>query len=370
MKTAYKRKVLVYLFGSLGDTIVAIPALRAVRRHFGNAELVLLHNTPQNQVVSASDVIPTNLIDRSIDYTSSAGQVSNYFRLWMKIHTEKFDAAVYLVISERPARSVRRDRLFFRSCGIRELFGFNAFSMDQLYPIDHDGRPGTVDHEAVRKLQRLEADGIQRSPSEDLRQPLFEASSIEQEEMSRWLAPLRQKPDRPLLAMAPGCKTPANFWPTENFVSIAKQLAAEHLCEIVIVGGPAEKQLGDDLVANLGTGINAAGKFAVRGSAALLSLCNLYFGLDTGTTHLAAAVGTPVVALFHERDNPGQWFPLGNGHTIFQHDVACAGCRSQECPVAGHPCMKGISVEPVLEELRKKLRSKEKNASDLRILKV
>lgn len=370
MKTERKRKVLVYLFGSLGDTIVAIPALRAVRRHFADAEIVLLQNTQPSNVVTASEVIPKNLIDRSLAYTSRSGQISSYFNLWTKIRAEKFDAAVYLVISERPERSVRRDRFFFRSCGIREHLGFHSFSKQELYPVDETGRPAMTQHEAIRKLERLEKDGIEVSRSEDLRQPFFDITAAEQAETEKWLAPLRQKPQLPLLAIAPGCKTPANFWQTENFLGIAKQLAAEDLCEIVIVGGPAEIQMGDDLIEKIGSGINAAGKFAVRDSAVLLSLCELYLGLDTGTTHLAAAVGTPVVALFHERDNPGQWFPLGDGHTIIQHDIPCSGCRSQECLVAGHPCMNGISAEPVLEELRKKLRSVETGSSELRILKV
>lgn len=370
MKAPSQKKVLVYLIGSLGDTIVAIPALRAVRRHFADAEIVLLQNTQPNHVVTASEVIPKNLIDRSLAYTSGAGQISSYFHLWTKIRAEKFDAAVYLVISERPEASVRRDRLFFRSCGIRKLFGFHAFSKNELYPIDESGRPAMTQHEAVRKLERLKNDGITISRSEDLSQPFFGISKAEKAETEKWLAQLREKPHLPLLAIAPGCKTPANFWPTENFISIAKQLTAEDLCEIVIVGGLAEKQLGDGFIEKIGSGINAAGKFAVRDSAVLLWLCDLYLGLDTGTTHLAAAVGTPIVALFHERDNPGQWFPLGDGHTIFQHDVPCAGCRRQECPVVGHPCLNGISAEPVLEELRIKLRSVETGSPELRILKA
>ncbi|MFT3745250.1 MAG: glycosyltransferase family 9 protein [Pyrinomonadaceae bacterium] len=367
METKRRQKVLVYIIGSLGDTIVAIPALRAVRRHFGNAEIVLLQNTQPNHVVTASEVIPKNLIDRSLDYSSGN---ASYFGLWKKIRGERFDAAVYLVISERPESSVRRDRFFLRSCGIRNLFGFHAFSREKLYPVDDLGRPAIVEHEALRKLERLANDGIEVSTSDDLKRPFFETASKEKAKMAGWLAGVWKNPDLPLLALAPGCKTPANSWPTENFVSIAKHLIAENLCQIMIVGGPAEAKLGDAMAAEIGGGINAAGKFAVRESAVLLSLCDLYFGLDTGTTHLAAAVGTPVVALFHERDNPGQWFPLGDGHRVFQHDVACAGCRCQECPVAGHPCMNGIQVEPVLDELRNKLASLKNTEQSLRVLKV
>lgn len=355
------KKVLVYLFGSLGDTIVAIPALRAVRRHFGDAEIVLLQNVQTNGIVKASDVIPDGLIDRSLEYQSqikAANQISTYFPLWRQIRAEKFDAAVYLVLSERPERSVTRDRYFFRLCGIRELIGFHAFSREELYPKDIEGRPSMTEHEAIRKLFRIERDGIEVQKNEDLLQPFFTFSHEEREELSDWLRSQRKAPELPLLALAPGCKTPANFWPTDNFIQLAKKLVAENVCEIVIVGGKAETGIAEEIIANVGKGINAAGKFSVRRSAVLLSLCDLYLGLDTGTTHLAAAVGTPCVALFHERDNPGQWFPLGPGHTIFQHHVPCAGCRTSVCPVAGHPCMTAIPFAAILQEVRSSLGSR------------
>ncbi len=353
--TSERKKVLVYLFGSLGDTIVAIPALRALRRHFAGAEFVLLQNAQTNGVVAASEVMPAGLIDRSLDYQSK--NKLGYFWLWKKIRREKFDAAVYLVISERPERSVTRDRYFFRSCGIPELIGFHSFSRDQLYPVDPNGRPAATEHEALRKLIRIECDGVDVLKNEDLSQPFFKFQPDDLEIVSKWLQPLRKNPNLPLVAIAPGCKTPANFWPTANFIEIAQKLSTENVCETVIVGGKNEAGIGDEIINAVGSGINAAGKLSVKESAILLSLCELYIGLDTGTTHLAAAVGTPCIAVFHERDNPGQWFPLGEGHTIFQHRVPCAGCRLSVCPIPDHPCMTAIPVQPVLAEIRRSLGS-------------
>lgn len=369
------KKVLVYLFGSLGDTIVAIPALRALRRHFSGAEIVLLQNVQSVGIVRASEVIPEGLIDRTLEYASDergSNQISIYFHLWKKIRAEKFDAAAYLVLSERPRRSVIRDRYFFRSCGIREFIGFHAFTKEQLYPVDTTGRPSVTEHEAIRKLSRLGRDGVEILKSDDLRQPFFTFTSAEKEMLREWLQPQRKHPELPLVAIAPGCKTPANFWPTENFIRIAQEIIARKLCEIVIVGGSAETATAEKMIAEVGGGIHAAGKFSVRESAILVSMCDLYVGLDTGTTHLAAAVGTPSVTVFHQRDNPGQWFPLGSGHTLFQHEVPCAGCRLQICPVENHPCMNKISFEPVLTEVMNLLSSpaKENDADNVRVIKL
>lgn len=348
-----KAKVLVYLFGSLGDTIVAIPALRAVRRHFLDAELILLQNTAAENIVKASEVIPENLIDGYLNYDSKAGKfnkIAGFYRLWRDLRRLEFKAVVYLVISERWARSVSRDRLFFSSCGIPSLIGFHSFSKEELYPIDEWQRPAMTENEAVRKLNRLEMDGIGSQP-EDLQQPFLTFSSEEIGNIEKWLTKKRENPGSRLVAIAPGCKTEANIWSLENFIEIGRRLLAEN-CELLVTGGKAEYALGEKMLAAWGSGINAAGEFSVRESSAVLSLCDLYIGLDTGTTHLAAAAGTPCFALYGERNNPGHWFPLGSGHTIVFHPVECAGCRFFKCPLPDHPCMTGITIEPVWRNLQ------------------
>lgn len=374
MNPEKKPKVLVYLFGSLGDTIVAIPALRAVRRHFRDAELVLLQNVQPGNIVSASQVIPENLIDGCISYDSHTGRfdkIVDSFFLWRDLRRHAFQTAVYLVISERPSRSVARDRLFFRACGIRRLIGFHPFSKEELYPFDERRqRPALTENEAARKLNRLEIDGIKSLP-EDLQPPFLTFSSAEIERVKKWLAERGKKDDSRLIVVAPGCKTEANVWSTENFIEIGHRLLAENF-QLLIVGGAAERDSAEKMISAWGAGINAAGEFSVRDSGAILSLCDFYIGLDTGTTHLAAAVGTPCFALYGERNNQGHWFPPGDGHTIVFHPVACAGCRAFTCPLPAHPCMRGITVESVWQNLREFTRSEapETGAPSVKLIAV
>ena len=353
-------KVLVYLFGSLGDTLVAIPALRSVRRHFQNAELILLQNIPPSgNVVRAAQVVPADLIDGCLEYANQPGKLNkvfDFYRLRRELRRYRFQAAIYLVISERPARSVSRDRLFFRSCGITDLYGFHAFTGEELYPRNDQGYPATTESEAVRKTVRLKRDGIESLP-EDFRQPFLSFTASEIEKVKAWLLPRRKNPNARLISIAPGCKTPANAWSDENFIEIGRRLLAETDCELLIVGGKAEQNIAQRLTFEWGAGINSAGELSVRESGAILSLCDFHIGVDTGTTHLAAAVGTPCFALFHGRDNPGQWFPNGIGHRIIQHPVKCAGCRLQICPIPNHPCMREISVEAVWNNLRDFMRT-------------
>lgn len=361
-----KRRILIYLFGSLGDTLVAIPALRAVRRHFHDAELVLLQNIPPHgNIVRAAQVIPEDLVDDCLEYKNSPGffaKILDFIRLSGKLRKQNFETAVYLVISERAARSVKRDRLFFRAAGIKFFFGFHAFSDEQLYPRDATGAPLMTKSEVERKIERLTADGVQILPS-DLQRPFLHVSKKQIEAAENWLRLRRAQSGKRLISFAPGCKTPANAWSFENFAEIGRRLLATGDCELVIIGGKAERAAADELISVWGAGINSAGDFSVRESAALISSCDFHFGVDTGTTHLAAAVGVPCFALFHGRDNPGQWYPYGDGHRILFHPVKCAGCRVQICPIPNHPCMSEISVEAVWTNLQEFIEKLDESAA-------
>ncbi|MEO7674874.1 MAG: glycosyltransferase family 9 protein, partial [Pyrinomonadaceae bacterium] len=224
-------------------------------------------------------------------------------------------------------------------------------------------------HEAVRKLRRLEKDGIPFLPDEDLLMPMMTFAPAEIKKTVEWLASRRKDADASLIALAPGCKTSANAWPVESFIEIGSRLMAAKKCEIIVVGGEAEREMGDRMVERWGSGINSAGDFSVRESGALLSRCDIYIGLDTGTTHLAAVAGTRCFAIYGERNNPGHWFPLGNGHAVLFHPVKCAGCRLQDCPIPDHPCMTGITIDAVWHNLQEFLKRNPAD-SETRIISV
>jgi len=342
-------KVLAYNIGSLGDTIVTIPSLRLLRKNFPGSEIVLLFESRRG-LVGAPEVIPSGLVDRYISYSREPGSPFGPFpELFISLRRERFDTAAYLVFSERPPRTVSRDKYFFRACGIRSLLGFRAFSPAELYPRSPDGYPAAVSSEAQRKFERLVEDGMSPAGNE-FDAPWITPSSTDVDRVQQWLD--EQRVERPLLAVAPGGKTPANRWPFERFEELIKD-ASRSWGAVIIVGGRAEAELGERLSAGSRNVVNAAGKFGVHDMAALLSLCGGYVGVDTGTTHLAAAVGTPFVAVYHQRDHPGHWFASGRGDIIQSAPVACAGCRAQVCPVPGHPCISQIDIQTVLSAVEK-----------------
>lgn len=367
-----KLKVLVYLMGSLGDSIVSIPALRAVRRHFGDAEIVALQNFHSGGRVLASEVIPVGLVNRYLSYESTKRgieRLAEMFRLWRTLRRERFDAAAYLISSERPERDVHRDRSFFRSAGISDVFGFHPIPSDELYPTGDRGRPGRSEQEAVLKLRRLALDGIEFQRTADLGTPLISPSSSDLKDIEKWLGEKGIADDVPLISIAPGCKQQVNEWPLENFVELGRRLSAGNAGTLVITGGPAEAEAGERLAAAWGGGINAAGALSVKKTAALLSRCRFHIGLDTGTTHLAAAAGTRCFSIYGGRNNPGLWYPIGPDHSIVHHPVACSPCRSETCRVPGHPCMTRITVDDIWPTLMEFM-NEETRPRDLRVIEV
>ena len=152
-----------------------------------------------------------------------------------------------------------------------------------------------------------------------------------------------------------GSAQQATKWAMDRFQELGERVIRTGLAEIIVVGGPAEAADGQNLVTAWGEGIVAAGQFGVHGMAALMTHADLFIGLDTGTTHLASTVDAPILGLYSEHHPPGEWYPLGTGHSILTHKVACQGCGLHLCNVAGHPCMTGITVDQVWDAVQSRL---------------
>jgi ADP-heptose:LPS heptosyltransferase len=299
----------------------------------------------------------SGLVDEFIAYSPEktiGGKLRTMWKLLRRLRRERFDAVVSVLPSDRPKWALVRDRIFYRACGISRIIGFQLYAEAEIRPRNSVGRPATTPNEAIFRLRRLFAEGIGVTNQNLFELPLVSVSPDRLATIDRWLEGRRKHSDRPLLALCPGCKKPGNAWPAERFLEIAHRLLSLDRFELVILGGPAERNLADFLMAGLdGQAIHAAGCFSVAESAALLSRCRLLVGLDTGTTHLAAAVGVPCIVIQSANSFPGQWDPLGENHSIVRADVPCEGCLLQECPIADHPCMRNITVDVAWEAIEK-----------------
>jgi heptosyltransferase-2 len=165
---------------------------------------------------------------------------------------------------------------------------------------------------------------------------------------------------KPLIGMNPGATYGlAKCWYPDRFGKLGKRLAEKWQARILLFGKEEERPIADEILQYLGTdGIDLTGKTGLLQLAALLERCTLLVTNDTGTMHMATAVGIPVAALFGSTP-PLATGPWGEGHVVVRRDVPCSPCWKRICP-KDHRCMELITVDEVEKVVDKQLRRKRK----------
>jgi len=344
----HPKKILIFRIGQLGDSLVSLPALWAIRKHFLNAQISFLGDThDHSNFVKPFQIFPDNvLIDRYISYEAKETGVKAFklFNVIRNLRRECFDTLIYLAPRRRMRRQILRDLSFFRMAGIKNFKGQKGISIPSSKsrePLPH------LEKEADHLLHRLSLSGIPVPPAG---QGCMDLRLTPQEiEYSRNWLHRRQglNPEKLLIGFGVGSKYPAKVWPEQRFEELGRHLIQHFNSYPIVFGGPEDREIGRRLLDHWGVGANASGELNVRQAAAALSLCRLYIGNDTGTMHLAAAVGVRCVAIFSARDFPGCWYPYGRGHLVLRRQVPCEGCMLQTCKEKETACLYQISVEEV-----------------------
>jgi heptosyltransferase-2 len=148
----------------------------------------------------------------------------------------------------------------------------------------------------------------------------------------------------------------AKRWPEPAYAELCRRLVLEDRVDVVLVGTSDAAALHARIAVAAGAPLrSAAGATDLPRLAALLARARLLVTNDTGPMHLAAAVRTPVLALFGSTD-PDVCGPRGSGPIRVLHDrVPCSPCWRRACPIEGHPCLDPMRVDRVLGEARRLL---------------
>ncbi len=219
--------ILIFHLGQLGDTLIALPAFRAVRRHYPETRLTLLNDQHVGKFhVLASDLLQnSNLFDAFEAYPVDKSTTGRFLRplamlrLMARLRSCKFDTLVYLGPSIRSARQVKRDRWFFTAAGIRHFVGMDGFHS---LPTGKHPLPA-IPHETDLLLARLAASGLD-VPAAGQAGMGLELTATDEAEVDRWLAPLPPDLGRPWIGVGPGSKMPAKRWPVERFAQVVSEL--------------------------------------------------------------------------------------------------------------------------------------------------
>ncbi|HEY5766196.1 MAG TPA: lipopolysaccharide heptosyltransferase II [Candidatus Udaeobacter sp.] len=150
-----------------------------------------------------------------------------------------------------------------------------------------------------------------------------------------------------LIGLCPGAEYgPAKRWLPERFAEVAAKITAQASAQWILLGTKNDTAIGEQIATAIGDHcVNRIGQTTLDQLIDELRRCRLLLTNDTGTMHLAALLGVPVVAIFGSTE-PRLTGPLGNKHIILRHHVECSPCFLRECPI-DFRCMKAVSADEV-----------------------
>ena len=336
-------RILVRGVNWVGDTILTYPTVQKLKSLFPHSHLAIL--------------VPSHLIDlwKTFPYADEIipfqkkrgfGSIWEDLNLSQSLKERNFDLAIIFPRSFRSAFQAYLARIPIR-IGYQDE-GRSLFLTHGIRRTEEIRRSHRVHYFQKLTDSLGQAEGSS-SPRIFLR-----------EEDRKWaeqkLRDLGIQDGRPLIGMNPGATYGlAKCWYPERFGELGKRLFEKWKATVLLFGKEEERPIAKEILQHLKEGgIDLTGKTHLLQLAALLERCQLIVTNDTGTMHVATAVGAPVVALFGSTD-PSTTGPWGDGHIVIRKDVPCSPCLKRICPT-DHRCMELITVDEVEEIIDKKLR--------------
>jgi heptosyltransferase-2 len=344
-------RLLIRAPNPLGDAIMALPAMAALRAAFRPAHLI---------VAAPPAVAP--LFEEITAAAPDALLVLDKHREAAQLREAKADAVVLFTNSFRTAWVARQ-------AGIAERWGYRAYARSLLLTRAM-GRPRQRVHQSEYYLHLVRELGFTAAapPTEDVPPgsatdsvaPRASAPGGQPVPSIRITAATRHRVDAflkanaidrsvPLVGFAPGAAYGhAKRWPPDRVAQVVSRLQARGVT-CVLVGAGSDREAGREIESALPAGsrvVNLIGRTDLRLLAGLLASCEAFVSNDSGAMHLAAALGVPVAAIFGPTDERVT-APIGD-HDVIVQQVFCRPCMLRDCPI-DHRCMRRITVEMVFD---------------------
>jgi heptosyltransferase-2 len=336
------KRILVRGVNWVGDTILTYPTLQILKSFFPKSHIaILIHDS----LIDLWKTFP--FIDEIISFQRKKGFRSLFedLNLAISLRKKKFDLAIILPRSFHSAFQI-----FLGGIPIRIGFENEFRSIFLTHKISRRKEIYRIPRiKYYMKLVELFGK-IEKIPSPNI---------FLRNEDRKWayetLKDLGLSDAGPLIGMNPGATYGlSKCWYPDRFGELGRRLSKRWNGNILIFGKKEEKVIAEEILKILGDGgIDLTGKTSLLQLAALLEKCNLLITNDTGTMHIATAVGTSVVALFGSTD-PLTTGPWGEGHVVLRKELPCSPCLKRICPTK-HSCMKLITVDEVEEAVNLKL---------------
>jgi heptosyltransferase I len=352
------KRILIVRLGALGDIVHAIPVAAALRRAFPSARIDWLVSGKHREILDLVPVIDRRLVisDRLSASQSRAGSddppastegAASLIGAIRQLRKAHYDVAVDL-------QGLIKSALLARAAGAPRVVGFSAsyarerFARPFYTDVYDPGRGGIYDPRETRhvveiNLSLLTAIGIISGP------PEFPIESVD----SPAARLVSDRTGGRFALLNPGAAWPNKRWPPSRFASLAIGLRERHGLTSVVLWGPGEEALAQDVVAGAGGAAMLSPPTTIRDLVALARGAALMVSGDTGPTHIASAVGTPIVGIYGPT-RPVRNGPLSPHDVTVSRDAVCQCHHLRQC-VRDRMCLLDIEVAEVAGAIERRL---------------
>ena len=339
------RRVLVVRLRSIGDTVLATPALHALRRFLPQARIDVLL---EDWVAPLLDGLPD--VDR-VWTVARRGGILARLRVARALRRERYDVAYNL-------HGGTTATLLMRAAGARRRVGFDTYQYQSLLT---DAAPPsaqlwgrTPTHSAEQQLALVGWTGVPVTDRPRSRLAVCESAVAS---LSAKLAARDFPLGRPFALIHPAAAFATKQWSAENFARIAEMLHEQGLRPFAIAA-PQETPVLRAVQSAARVTVAGATDLTLPEVTALASRARIFVGNDSGLAHLAAARQTPQVVIFGS-SNTAHWRPWTDApHEIVREYLPCQPCPGYECREFGTPeCIRRVSVAQVCAALERVLAS-------------
>jgi ADP-heptose:LPS heptosyltransferase len=303
------RNILVIDFGQLGDVVLSLPALRAIRGRFPHARITVAVGKPAGEIVRlcgyADDVLEVDRV--ALRDGVKLVSIGRIFKFVAQVRRAKFDFVIDLhSLSET-------NLLGFLSGAPRRLYANRpGRSIDYLANFSpRPPREAKNAHAVDRYLDVIKPLGIENPP----RLPVLKTSAAADQSVEAILKKEQANSKTLLVGLFPGAGNESRRWPLEHFAEIADHLIRNEGVRVIVFAGPEERPLIPQMRTQFPAKTFVFDRLTIPLLLSAQARLTLFISNDTGPAHTAAAVGTPVV-LIMDRPTPNNFTPVGEHHRL------------------------------------------------------
>jgi len=320
MKLSNVHKILFITLSNIGDAVLTLPVLSALKDNFGHAVIDIVAGPRPEQIFKKDPGV-----NKVFVYDKHA-KLKDKISLIKKLKAEKYDLAVDIKTSILPILIGAKNR--------SSLFA---------------GRDRRVKHKRLSHLAILKPFGITCRRQKNIYIDNDSRSRVEKVLKDRGV-----KDSDILIGISPGSRSHLKQWKREGFADVARGILKDSRHKAILIGDVNETGLSKEIAdAVKQTGlIDFTGKTDLNELFALIEKFDLLLTCDSANMHIASDLGIKVVAIFGPTD-PEEYGPTGDKDIVIRKDIKCSPCKKAQCRLGTHECMNSISSEEVLAAINK-----------------